>query len=148
MIGKGDPMQTVKLHIHTRMKKQRQTLQQNLTGKLAMRDDGLILVYKEMTEDGQEIATTMKVLPGQAVITRTGAVRMRQEYIAGKWTEGKYESPFGLMWMKTKAEVVNGTDREIQLHYRLFLDNEDMGRYEVRIQLEPLEKTQEESFGG
>jgi uncharacterized beta-barrel protein YwiB (DUF1934 family) len=148
MIGKGDPMQTVKVHIHTNMKKQQQTLKQNLMGKLAKRDDGWVLVYKEVTEDGQEIATTMKISRGQALITRTGAIQMRQEYIVGEWTEGKYKSPYGMMWMKTKADVVSGTEQQIQLHYRLFLDNEDMGRYEVIIQLEPMKKTQEESFGG
>lgn len=129
-------MKQVKIQISTTIKQQGQTIEQTCYGKRFSKGEGWYYVYKEDLGENQEVSSTIKVTNGMAVITRTGAVRMRQEYIVGQWTEGKYEGPFGMMWMETMTEQVKGSEDQFLLVYRLKLNGEDMGRYEIAINME------------
>lgn len=129
-------MQQVKIHISTKMKQQGQMIEQTCLGKRFSKGEGWYYVYKEDLGENQEVSSTIKVNEGIATITRTGAIRMRQEYIVGQWTEGKYEGPYGMMWMETKTEQVKATEDEFLLVYRLKLNGEDMGRYEIAMNME------------
>lgn len=129
-------MQHVKIHISTKMKQHGQTIEQTCLGKRSAKGEGWYYVYKEDLGENQEVSSTIKVSKGMATITRTGAIRMRQEYIVGQWTEGKYEGPYGIMWMETKTEQVKATEDQFLLVYRLKLNGEDMGRYEIAMNME------------
>jgi uncharacterized beta-barrel protein YwiB (DUF1934 family) len=128
-------MKQVEMQIVTTMRKLGQTIEQTCLGKLGQKGTEWVLLYKEDLGDGQVVTATIKVESGKATIIRTGAVRMRQEYVIGRWTEGKYDGPFGSMWMETKTERIEFTGDLFALHYRLKLNGEDMGRYDVRIEL-------------
>ncbi|MEW9671271.1 DUF1934 domain-containing protein [Ammoniphilus sp. 3BR4] len=131
-------MQPVKIHITTHMEQQGQKLEQTCSGKLFPKGEGWYLVYKEDLGENQEVSATIKLSKEMVTIIRTGAIRMRQEYILGQWTEGKYEGPFGLMWMETRADHIEFSEKHVSLSYHLKLNGEDMGRYEVAMKMEGL----------
>lgn len=129
-------MQKVKIHMTTTMKKQEQTIEQTCFGKLFPKGEGWYLVYKEDLGGNEQVSTTIKLENGQATIIRTGTIRMRQEYITGNWTKGKYEGLFGYMWMETMTDDIHWTPDQFFLAYELKLNGEDMGRYEVAMKME------------
>ncbi|RXT08720.1 DUF1934 domain-containing protein [Ammoniphilus sp. CFH 90114] len=129
-------MQSVTIHITTNIKQQGQKLEQTCSGKLFPKGEGWYLVYKEDLGENQEVSSTIKLSKEQVTIIRTGSIRMRQEYIPGQWTEGKYEGPFGMMWMETKTDHIDFSERHMSLSYQLKLNGEDMGRYEVAMKME------------
>lgn len=132
-------MEQVQIQMVTKMELHGQSIEQICTGKLFLREEGWNLVYQEDLGDQQKVSTTMKAVDGMVTIIRTGAVRMRQEYKLGQTTEGKYEGPFGMMWMETKTEEIHWEDRLFLLTYQLKLNGEDMGRYKVAMKMEVLE---------
>lgn len=131
-------MKRVKIHIRTNIKRQGQTLEQICEGKFFEKDEGWNLVYEEDLGDNQRALTTVKMQNGSVTIVRTGAVRMRQEYRTGQIAKGKYETPYGLMWMETKTDEIRWEEERFFLSYRLKLNGEDLGRYEIAMKLEGL----------
>ncbi|RKD23024.1 hypothetical protein BEP19_12405 [Ammoniphilus oxalaticus] len=129
-------MKQVKINIQTNMRQQGQSLEQICQGKFFARAEGWNLVYQEDLGDNQKVSTTVKLQNGMATITRTGAVRMRQEFKPGQTTKGNYQSPYGLMQMETKTDEIRWEDRQFFLSYRLKLNGDDMGRYEVTMEME------------
>lgn len=115
------------------MRKQGEMIEQTYYGKWTQKVDSWILMYKEDVEGAGGVMTTVKSYDQGAIIIRTGAIRMRQEFRLGRWTEGKYDGPFGSMLMKTKTERLQVADGRFLLHYRLKLNGEDLGRYELEI---------------
>lgn len=131
-------MKRVKVRIQTNMKQQGQSLEQVCEGKFFQRARGWNLVYQEDLGEDQRVSTTVKMQNGLVTIVRTGAARMRQEYKIGEITKGKYETPYGLMWMETKTDEIRWEEERFFLSYRLKLNGEDLGRYEVAMKLEGL----------
>jgi len=131
-------LERVQIQIQTKMELQGQSIEQVCYGKLFVKEEGWNLVYQEDMGDNHKVSTTIKAENGMATIIRTGAVRMRQEYKPGQLTEGKYEGPFGMMWMETQTEEVRWEERLFFLSYLLKLNGEDMGRYKVAMKMEVL----------
>ncbi|WP_134702444.1 DUF1934 domain-containing protein [Ammoniphilus sp. YIM 78166] len=129
-------MELVKIHIRTHMKEQNQILEQNCSGKLFPKGEGWYLVYKEDLGENQLVSTTMKLSAEMVTIIRTGAIRMRQEYIVGQWTEGKYEGPFGVMWMETRTESIEVSEHRVSMKYQLKLNGDHLGHYAVDMKME------------
>ncbi len=129
-------MELVKIHIRTHMKEQNQILEQNCSGKLFPKGEGWYLVYKEELGENQLVSTTMNLSGEKVTIIRTGAIRMRQEYIVGKWTEGKYEGPFGHMWMETRTESIEVSQYRVSMRYQLKLNGDHLGHYAVDMKME------------
>ncbi|MBP1933980.1 DUF1934 domain-containing protein [Ammoniphilus resinae] len=135
-------MKHVQLQLQTKMENVGESLTQQAKGKLYAKGSGWYLTYRETLDEGMEVSTTLKVFAeeGRALVIRTGSVQMRQEYILGQWTQGKYVSPHGVMWMETKAERIgfDAENRRLELDYLLKLNEEDLGRYILTIDWQEL----------
>jgi len=135
-------MKHVELHLKAKMENIGESLSQQTQGKLYAKGSGWYLTYRETPAEGMEVSTTLKIFAeeGRALVIRTGSVQMRQEYRLGQWTQGKYVSPHGVMWMETKAERIgfDAKKRQLELAYMLKLNDEDLGRYILTIDWQEL----------
>jgi uncharacterized beta-barrel protein YwiB (DUF1934 family) len=129
-------MKRVKLQIVTKMQKQQETIKQEAVGTFYPKEGGWYLVYKEQET---EVSTTIKAYHDKVTIIRTGAVRMRQEYVKNMSTEGKYEAPYGFFWMKTDTKRIEWKENFLLLRYRLQMNEDDLGLYEVKIWIDDLQ---------
>lgn len=107
-----------------------------LTGQLLEKAGSMYLKYEEVQED-KTICTTMKLGNEQALIMRTGAVKMRLPLHIIEQQTGHYESEFGSMplvihtkKMTFSKQAVSG---EFHVQYDLLMGGQSVGNYTLDI---------------
>lgn len=91
--------------------------------------------YLRFEEDlnGQQVKTTVKLVEGDALIMRSGAVQMRLPFTPGEMRPGTYgngPATFDLIVKTTKLEV---TESKFTAHYELHAEGALLGIHELKI---------------
>lgn len=107
-----------------------------LTGQLLEKAGSMYLKYEEVQED-KTIRTTMKLGNEQALIMRTGAVKMRLPLNIIEQQIGHYESEFGSMPLVIHTKKMTYTQQAISgdfhVQYDLLMGGQSVGNYKLDI---------------
>ncbi|MDM5231672.1 DUF1934 domain-containing protein [Lysinibacillus pakistanensis] len=107
-----------------------------LTGQLLEKAGSIYLKYEEVQED-KTIRTTMKLGNEQALIMRTGAVKMRLPLNIIEQQIGHYESEFGSMPLvihtKKMTYIKQAVSGEFHVQYDLLMGGQSVGNYTLDI---------------
>ncbi|GAB0169039.1 DUF1934 domain-containing protein [Lysinibacillus sp. CTST325] len=107
-----------------------------LTGQLLEKAGSIYLKYEEVQED-KTIRTTMKLGNEQALIMRTGAVKMRLPLNIIEQQMGHYESDFGSMPLVVDTKEMTFTKQAVSgdfhVQYDLLMDGQSVGNYTLDI---------------
>lgn len=96
------------------------------------------LAYDEVLEEGT-VHTIVKIGEGDALILRSGAVKMRLSFHEHEQMGGSHESPFGSLLLTTDTKRLEhrqsgeGCGGRIQLIYELSMQGAPAGEYEMII---------------
>jgi len=83
----------VKINVKTTIDDQ-ETFELLLFGQYYEKENASFLQYEEVLEEGS-VRTIVKMAPGQGLILRSGAVKMRLPFQLNRKMNGSYEMPFG-----------------------------------------------------
>jgi uncharacterized beta-barrel protein YwiB (DUF1934 family) len=106
----------------------------------------IFLKYDEIQEEGT-IHTIVKLSDENALILRSGAVKMRLVFKENEQWKGSYESQIGTLLLTTKTKQLShkqknsGVSGEIQLDYQLMMQGSTVGNYEMVITYKEEEET-------
>lgn len=110
-----------------------------LHGSAIKRAGSLYLKYDEVQEE-HTIHTTVKCTEDQALILRSGAVKMKLPLRLGETLDGQYENIYGQIPLQTETtflqvenENMNG---RFQVHYDLIINGDSVGQYKLEIQFQ------------
>ncbi|WP_180954020.1 DUF1934 domain-containing protein [Bacillus sp. M6-12] len=109
-----------------------------LSGIQIFKNAAVYLQFEEAGENGA-IKTIIKYTEDEALLMRSGAVKMRQVFRPGELTNGHYESIYGTLPMVTNthemARKISGQDHseEIIFRYNLEMNGDNLGLYEMSI---------------
>ncbi|WP_059171810.1 DUF1934 domain-containing protein [Bacillus sp. FJAT-27445] len=102
---------------------------------------GVYLQYEEMGEEGS-IRTILKMDSGEALILRSGAVKMRLPFKLGQETRGSYNTQYGTLPVVAVTERLaqaireNGRGGMFMLKYDLQIAGSPAGTYSLTITFE------------
>lgn len=107
-----------------------------LTGQLLEKAGSIYLKYEEVQED-KNIRTTMKLGNEQALIMRTGAVKMRLPLNIMEQQMGHYESELGSMPLVIDTKEMTFTKQagsgNFHVQYDLLMGGQSVGNYTLDI---------------
>jgi uncharacterized beta-barrel protein YwiB (DUF1934 family) len=107
-------------------------------GRYYEKGDDFFLKYDEVQEEGT-IHTIVKVTDTQALILRSGAVKMRMVFNEEEEMNGSYESELGTLLLTTKTKKLSHTknlsktEGDFNLSYELIMQGSPVGDYEMSI---------------
>ncbi|RIW27848.1 DUF1934 domain-containing protein [Bacillus salacetis] len=139
--GGGTEHTDVKVHLKTRIQHggEKDSFELYANGRYYEKGDSLYLKYDEVQEEGT-IHTIFKLKRDEeALILRSGAVKMRMVFKEDEEHAGSYESQLGTLMITTKTSKLTHTanrtknDGEINLSYRLYMQGSPVGEYEMDI---------------
>lgn len=116
---------------------ERETYEMWLEGTLVQKAGQDYLRYEEVQED-QTVRTTIKLVQEQALIMRSGSVKMRLPLNVAQHEQGHYESMHGSLPLETKThqlaieQLPNGTGR-FMTQYDLMIGGSSVGHYTLEI---------------
>jgi uncharacterized beta-barrel protein YwiB (DUF1934 family) len=141
-LSSGAAEQTeVKIHLKTRIQHgdEKDSFELFSNGRYYEKGDSFFLKYDEVQEEGT-IHTIFKLKRDEeALILRSGAVKMRMVFKEDEERAGSYESQLGTLMMTTKTSKLTHTanrtrnDGEINLSYQLYMQGSPVGEYEMNI---------------
>ncbi|XXM72805.1 DUF1934 domain-containing protein [Lysinibacillus sphaericus] len=107
-------------------------------GRYYEKGDAFFLKYDEIQEEGTT-HTIVKVTDTQALILRSGAVKMRMVFNEEEEMNGSYESELGTLLLTTKTKKLSHTknlsktEGDFNLSYELIMQGSPVGDYEMSI---------------
>jgi uncharacterized beta-barrel protein YwiB (DUF1934 family) len=107
-------------------------------GRFYQKDKASYLQYEEETPEGS-IRTIVKLAEEEALILRSGAVKMRMPLILNKEVKGSYELPFGTFETLAAAKKIEYSceneknEGYINLLYDFSLQGSFAGTYQIEI---------------
>ncbi|OIU66428.1 DUF1934 domain-containing protein [Rossellomorea aquimaris] len=107
-------------------------------GRYYEKGDAFFLKYDEVQEEGTT-HTIVKVTDTQALILRSGAVKMRMVFNEEEEMNGSYESELGTLLLTTKTKKLSHTknlsrtEGDFNLSYELIMQGSPVGDYEMSI---------------
>ncbi|WP_017725946.1 DUF1934 domain-containing protein [Halalkalibacterium ligniniphilum] len=128
----------------TRIERQGETEEYefNARGELYHRGSQDYLRFEEGVSESEKVQTTIKWDGRELILIRQGAILMRQAFITGIETSGRYVTPQASWETKANTERVlvqwpQGKRRGVlHLRYHFTLQGQDTGVHEVRLTLE------------
>lgn len=99
------------------------------SGKYYEKNDVKYIVYNESEVTGMDgVRTTIKLYPKSVVLLRSGAARMRHQYVLGDMQEAIYETPMGDIHFAVKTHeleiaITNG-EGDVRLGYDISIGGE------------------------
>ena len=110
-------------------------------GQIVRIGDVLYIRYNEFLEGVEtKIPVTMKILAdGSVQLIRAGEVRMKLKFDYQQFNETNYNTPFGMMWIKTFTNNIRVSlkDRpysgQVAIDYDLYGGEEKIGVYHVEL---------------
>ncbi|RFU70863.1 DUF1934 domain-containing protein [Peribacillus saganii] len=114
-----------------------QTYELVLSGTQMFKSSALYLQFEEASENGT-IKTTIKYTKEEALLMRSGAVKMRQVFRPGELTNGHYQSIYGTLPMITTThemahKISQDNSEEIIFRYNLEMNGDSLGLYKMSI---------------
>ncbi|WP_233569834.1 DUF1934 domain-containing protein [Falsibacillus albus] len=131
----------IKIELTTKIQhdNEQETYELTAFGQYYQKDNAVYLKYDEVQEEGT-VHTIVKISGNEAVILRSGALKMRLSFLNGKPKNGSYESPYGTLMLISKTselkhsqEKEKAVDGRFQLKYQLILQGSSVGVYEMNI---------------
>ncbi len=107
-------------------------------GRYYEKGDAVFLKYDEVQEEGTT-HTIVKVTDSQALILRSGAIKMRMAFNESEEQNGSYESQLGTLLLTTKTKQLSHTQDESKLEgdfnlsYELKMQDSPVGDYVMSI---------------
>jgi uncharacterized beta-barrel protein YwiB (DUF1934 family) len=139
----------VKVHLTTKVQHEEKadTFELALFGRYYEKGNAAFLKYDEVLEDGT-IHTIVKLSHDDALILRSGALKMRLPFNRNVKKNGSYVSPYGTMLLSTETkqlehdkehsgELVEGT---FSIQYDLWMQDSIAGNYEMVIHYKEVEE--------
>lgn len=106
------------------------------TGRYIKKAQTSYLKYEETT-NGEKIDTTVKIMDGEALILRSGAVSMRLPFVKEHERPGTYGNGPAAFRLNVKTTALDFTDKdaggEFNVNYELHADGALLGTYEITI---------------
>lgn len=97
------------------------------TGEYFQKDEAIYLSYEEEHDFGR-VQSLLKISEDEALLMRSGAVKMRQRFQTDQSTTTNYETPFGTMRLTTRTKSLTWSTNEKQKHGTLKLEYDlDLG---------------------
>lgn len=137
----GNEQTDVKIHLKTHIQHgdEKDSFELFSDGRYYEKGDSFFLKYDEVQEEGT-IHTIVKIKRDEeALILRSGAVKMRMVFKEGEELVGSYESQLGTLMITTKTLKLTHTanrvnnEGEIHLSYQLYMQGSPVGKYEMNI---------------
>lgn len=133
----------VKITVNTTIRngQEKETYEFTTFGHYYKKTNAIFLRYEEYMEEGA-IKTVVKISGQEGSILRNGAVNMRLPFYKNKSLTGSYESPYGILEMKTSTTRINHEFNEdvrkgeIDLLYDLKMQGSHAGTYHLSIHFE------------
>ncbi|MCP1160838.1 DUF1934 domain-containing protein [Bacillus infantis] len=123
----------------------KETFELTAFGRYYKKNGSRFLQYDEENEAGT-VKTIVKMAEGEALILRSGAVKMRLPFRLNKKMRGSYEMPFGTMEMLTLTKGLsqsfddNSGTGAFDLLYEMKMQGSQAGTYHLAITFEEEEK--------
>jgi uncharacterized beta-barrel protein YwiB (DUF1934 family) len=129
------PQLPVKINVKTTIDHE-ETFELVLFGQYYKKENASYLQYEEVMEEGS-VRTIVKMTPGEGLILRSGAVKMRLPFQVNRKMNGSYEMPFGRFETTTKTKKIehsfdNGQGR-IDILYDFTMQGSPAGTYHLEI---------------
>lgn len=133
----------VRVHIQTTYwsEDEKQVIELTVFGQLYKKRTAYFLQYEEVHEEGK-MKTIIKLTENEAVIMRSGLLKMRMRLRETERLRGTYETPYGNLPIYTKAKQIKHvfdeqhTQGTITLHYDLMIDGSQTGTYHLQVTYE------------
>ncbi|ETI69846.1 DUF1934 domain-containing protein [Neobacillus vireti] len=121
----------VKINVKTTIDEQ-ETFELVVFGRAYRKGDAFYLRYEEVHEEGT-VRTIVKVANEEALILRSGAVKMRLPFRLHTELRGSYEMPFGTFETITMARRIEHKEGLIDILYDFTMQGSPAGRYHLEI---------------
>lgn len=121
----------VKINVKTTIDEQ-ETFELVVFGRAYHKGDAFFLRYEEVLEEGT-VRTIVKVANEEALILRSGAVKMRLPFRLNKILRGSYEMPFGTFETSTMARRIEHIEGLIDIVYDFTMQGTPAGTYHLEI---------------
>ncbi|MDQ0200906.1 YwiB family protein [Neobacillus ginsengisoli] len=121
----------VKIKVKTTIDQQ-DSFELTVFGRYYKKNNAAFLQYEEVTEEGS-VRTIVKTAADEALILRSGAVKMRLPFRLHKKMKGSYEMPFGRFETTTTAKKIEHSDGSIDILYDFALQGSQAGTYHLEI---------------
>ncbi|WP_462410198.1 YwiB family protein [Neobacillus sp. Marseille-QA0830] len=125
----------VKISVKTTID-QEETIELMVFGRYYQKEKASFLQYEEAMEAGS-VRTIVKMTPDEALILRSGAVKMRLPFTLQKKLRGSYEMPFGVFETTTNTKSLTFTFENgkglMDILYEFAMQGEHAGTYHLEI---------------
>jgi uncharacterized beta-barrel protein YwiB (DUF1934 family) len=121
----------VKINVRTTINNE-ETFELVVFGQYYLKNGARFLQYDETTEEGT-IHTIVKTAPDEALILRSGAVKMRLPFQLHKTLNGSYEMPFGRFETTTLTKQLAQDENAFDILYDFTLQGSPAGTYHLEI---------------
>lgn len=111
---------------------QEETINIKTKGILTLKGEQYYLVYEE-TQNEKTIRTTVKLSGQNALILRSGGVKMRLPLERGEFQIGSYETQYGTMIITTNTKHLHFEVGRFQVEYELIINEEVAGTYTLEL---------------
>ncbi|MBM7648323.1 uncharacterized beta-barrel protein YwiB (DUF1934 family) [Bacillus ectoiniformans] len=132
----------VSIHLKTTVEHEgeKESFELSLIGTFIQKNQSYFLKYDEIQEEGT-IHTIVKFSEGQALILRSGAVKMRLAFNLEEQLNGSYESQYGTLLLTTDTQKLVSSrtynqsllEGSFDLNYHLMMQGSPVGRYSMSI---------------
>ncbi|MEH7115844.1 DUF1934 domain-containing protein [Neobacillus vireti] len=124
----------MKINVKTTIHQQEgsETIELKVFGRYFEKDGAAFLKYEEVLEEGT-VRTIVKITPGEALILRGGAVKMRLPFKLHKKLRGSYEMPFGVFETMTMTRRLEHSMGLIDILYDFTMQGSPGGTYHLEI---------------
>ncbi|AOV09282.1 DUF1934 domain-containing protein [Sporosarcina ureilytica] len=131
--------QTVQIRLHSSIQhpgQDKETHQIEALGRYVEKMGSSYLQYEE-DQDGQKIQTTVKLGSDDALIMRSGAIKMRLPFSVGDDRQGEYRNNHVTFKLQVKTKVLRFIEEEMsgefEVAYELYAEGSLLGTYELSI---------------
>jgi uncharacterized beta-barrel protein YwiB (DUF1934 family) len=135
-------MQDVQIQLVVTHKRDGQTdvTKQEYLGKGVQKENGWYISYKEQFDEIGEVGTILKIAELDVTLLRQGKLQSKQLFAKGRSSDSVYSSPYGQFQMETHTRQLrikreNGRPQELEISYQLWLNQQYLGEYEMKIRL-------------
>lgn len=111
---------------------QEETINIKTKGILTLKGEQNYLVYEE-SQNEKTIRTTVKLSGQNALILRSGGVKMRLPLEHGEFQTGSYETQYGTMIITTNTKHLHFEVGRFQVEYELIINEEVAGTYTLEL---------------
>ena len=112
---------------------------QQQSGELFLKDGKQVLTYEDKLEDGSLVKSLITIQKQKVTISRSGAIKMNQKFMAGQITENVYQHPHGKLHMETYTKTIGQTSSSdpiggsVDIAYTVKLNGQDERNHTLRL---------------